>query len=358
MNTSFLFLLLFLTGILLMPGKARTQGIGFQNELTFYDDNEEFNEPFRISQTFQGEQLKSLASVSTGGHTAFRAGLFAEDRNQDSSFVGFKPILTFEYDADTTRLLMGTIENQNRHGFIEPLEVSTLSITRPVEYGLQWLEKTEGFHSDVFLDWQQVDQIGQDEIFDYGGVLQAPMGPMVSVEMQFHAYHEGGRIFNLRVVNNYNPALGVRLAGSLGFLGDGHLNLFAVTSSDFEGKFTTGPNWGRGLYAQGSIAPGNWVEMYGLYWSAQDFFSQEGDPNYNSQGINPSFYRSGRSYEEAGLRKEIHFDSGIQIDGEAKSCWIDEFWGWALHITAQIPFEIGTSLSGSNKPMKEGPDAL
>ena len=326
--------------------QAEAQTPILQSQLSFYDDNEEFTEPFRASQSLVGERFSSVLAAATGKATGFRAGFFVDGQNQNGVSVEFKPILSFEYHTGTTRLIMGTIENQNRHGFIAPLENETLELTRPVEYGFQWLEKDEGFDTDVYLDWQQVDQPGQDEIFDYGSVLTAALSPEASIQMQFHGYHEGGRIFNIRVVNNYNPALGFKLREDLGFLGESRLDLFAVASSDLEGKFDIGPDWGRGLYVRGSVTPGKLVELYGLYWNAQDFFSQEGDPNYNSQGMDPSFYRSSRTYVEAGFRKDFAFDPGIEVDAQVKSAWIDEFWGWAFHLTASVPFDLKLPLAG------------
>ena len=344
--------------VLLLPAGLWAQKALLANQLGFYDDNEEFNEPFYGSGTLEGIRFQSALAVETGSTTGFKGGFFVDDRNQDNSRVSVKPILSFEYHPPGTRLIMGTIENQDRHGFLEPLENETLSLTRPVEYGLQWLQKDEGFHSDVFLDWQQVDQPGQDEIFDYGAVLTANLSPEAQIEMQLHGYHEGGRIFNIRVVNNYNPALGIRLKEDLGFWGESRLDLFLVTSSDFEGKFDIGPNWGRGIYARASVTPGGLLELYGLYWNAQDFFSEEGDPNYNSVGLNPSFTRSNRDYLEAGLKEDFTLDPGIQFEAQVKSGWADEFWGWAFHLTAEAPFDIEMPFQGRKTQVKEGPDAL
>ncbi|MGH7740214.1 MAG: hypothetical protein ACREL1_08730 [bacterium] len=346
-------------------------GFGFQNlyagdfsapllrgQLTFYDDQEEFNSPFYPNAALEGIQLQSTWTASTGNFTGFQAGVFIDDRDPNAAGVEIKPLLSFEYHREGTRLIMGTLENQNRHGFLAPLENETLELTRPVEYGFQWIEKDEGFQSDLFLDWQQVDQPGQDEIFDYGGVLTTALAPGAVVQMQFHGYHEGGRIFNLRVVNNYNPALGIKLSGDLGSMGSGGLNLFAVGSSDFEGKFETGPDWGRAIYAQAWMKPGNQVELYGIYWNAQDFFSEEGDPNYNSQGQDADFYRSNRVYVEAGLKKELRLGGGIRLDAEAKSGWADEFWGWSFHLTARVPFAFDLPFVGQTTHRNEGPDAL
>jgi hypothetical protein len=349
---------LFILLAFLTPAGLWAQKAILANQLGFYDDNEEFNEPFYASGTLEGLRFQSALALATGSTTGWKAGFFVDNREEDASWVKFWPLLSFEYHAAGTRLIMGTIENQDRHGFLEPLENETLSLTRPVEYGLQWLQKDEGFHSDVFLDWQQVDQPGQDEIFDYGAVLTADLSPQASIEMQLHGYHEGGRIFNIRVVNNYNPALGLRFKEDLGFWGESRLDLFAVTSSDFEGKFDIGPNWGRGLYARGSVTPGGLVELYGLYWNAQDFFSEEGDPNYNSLGLNPTFARPNRVYVEAGLKEDFILTPGIQFQARIKSGWADEFWGWAFHLTAEVPFDMELPFQGQKNQIKEGPDAL
>ncbi|HVM33262.1 MAG TPA: hypothetical protein VMU88_09030 [bacterium] len=342
---------------LLAPALVHAQTSRLTGQLGFYDDNEELADPFAGRQTLEGVRFQSAWTLATGPSTDLRLGVFLDNRQEDPQWVRLKPLLSFEYHQGGTRLIMGTLQSQDRHGLLEPLEDPLLSFARPVEYGLQWLQKDEGFGADVFLDWQQVDQPGQDEIFDYGAVLTAPLGPAADLQMQLHAYHEGGRIFNIRVVNNYNPALGLRLHQDLGFLGPSGLDLFAVTSSDFEGKFDLGPDWGRGIYVKGRVTPGGWVELYGIYWNAQDFFSEEGDPQYNSQGNPASFYRADRVYAEAGLREDLKLETA-DLQAQLKSAWSDEFWGWALRLTLEVPVDLELPLGAQAPGQKEGPDAL
>jgi K+-transporting ATPase ATPase A chain len=46
---------------------------------------------------------------------------------------------------------LGVIQNLSPY-----LEVTTLELTRPLEYGGQWIERRRWLQADVFLDWQHV----------------------------------------------------------------------------------------------------------------------------------------------------------------------------------------------------------
>lgn len=54
---------------------ARADNVAFQNNLTFYGDEEGFNGPFRPEETLFGQQLKSSFAAPTGGHTGIEAGV-------------------------------------------------------------------------------------------------------------------------------------------------------------------------------------------------------------------------------------------------------------------------------------------
>jgi hypothetical protein len=56
--------------------RAETQVPILQNQLSFYDDNEVFDEPFRAGLSLVGERFSSVLAASTGKVTGFRAGFF------------------------------------------------------------------------------------------------------------------------------------------------------------------------------------------------------------------------------------------------------------------------------------------
>ncbi len=314
--------------------------VTFQNNLSFYGDEEGFNGPFRSEETLFGQQLKSFLEASTGECTGIDAGIFTDHPSGWDDSLDLKPILSFDYFTPTTRMIFGTLETQDRHGFLEPLEVKTLEITRPVEYGVQWKEQDGWFQTDSFLNWQQLNRPGNPEIFDYGGTAQFPLSASFDAELQFHGYHQGGKLFYVGVLNNYAFALGARLHGDLGFLGPAMLSAYGLLSGDLQGPFlqVTNAQWGWGAYVKASIFPWNIAELYGILWKGFNFFSWEGDANYNSQGLNPGFYQSDRTYEEVGLRKVIAGQGGASLEAEARTSCIDGLLDFSGRLLARISF--------------------
>lgn len=245
-------------------------------------------------------------------------------------------------------MIFGTLETQDRHGFLEPLEDKTLEITRPVEYGVQWKEKDAWFQTDSFLDWQQLNTPGNPEIFDYGGTARFPLGGSLDTELQFHGYHQGGKLFYVGVVNNYAFALGPRLHGDLGVLGPSSLSAYGLLSGNLQGPFlqVTDAQWGWGIYLRGSVSPWNMAELYGILWKGWNFFSWEGDANYNSQGFNPGFYQSDRTYGEVGLRKIVAGQGDASLEAEAWASTIEGLLDFSGRLLARFSF-------GLDVPVKE-----
>ena len=311
--------------------------VTFQNNLSFYGDEEGFNGPYRVEQELLGQQLQSDLGVSTGPRTALEAGLFGDHPSAVDTNFNLKPILSFKYFTPTTRVVFGTLETRDRHGFLEPLEVETLEITRPVEYGLQWEESDGWLWLDLFLNWQQLNTPGNPEIFDYGGVTRISLGDLLDAELQYHGYHQGGKLYYVGVVNNYVPALGLKFHSPLGFLGTAEVSAFGMVSGNLLGPFlqVSQSEWGGGFYAKGSVTPWDLAQLYGIFWVGQDFFSWEGDANYNSQGLN-GFYQSYRTYGELGLRKEVKLRGAGSLEGEVRASDIDGTWAFSGRLLASV----------------------
>jgi hypothetical protein len=332
-----------LTTIGWLPGTwALAQPVTLQNQLTFYGDEEGFDGPYRQEQTLLGQQFWTAFEAATGSRTGLEGGVFLDHPSAVDSTVNFLPLLSFKYFTPTTRLVFGTLETKDRHGFLEPLEVETLEITRAVEYGLQWEEADGWLLSDWFLNWQQLNTPGNPEIFDYGGVSRLSLFEALDAELQFHGYHQGGKLFYVGVVNNYVPALGFRLHAPLGFLGMGKLSVFGLLSGNLDGPFlqVTQSQWGKGFYVRGSVSPWNIAELYGIVWAAQGFFSWEGDGNYNSEGLN-GYYQSNRTYEEIGLLKKVAGGEDANLEAEFRTSCIDGQWAYSGRLLATASFGAG-----------------
>ncbi len=336
-------------------GFASAADIDWKNYFTFYGDNTEFFEPYRLRETILGQQGKSWFEAQVGEEAFLSVGVFADYRSIEDPTMTVKPILSFEHREGGTQLIMGTLQTVNRHGFLEPLEVTTLEFTRPIEYGFQWLQTDPNFHGDFFLNWQLLNTPGVPETFDYGGVAKFWPDNPLSVEFQYHGYHEGGKLYYVTVYNNYVPALGLRFKTPLGSLGELRLAAFGIMSGTLGDVFNLNDiQWGGGGYFREALAPGNGWEFFAIEWKANSFLSQEGDYNYNSYSQYQDYYQADRTYEEAGIKKVFPMEGDSSFAAEARVHLIDDFWAYSFRFAVYVPFDL--SILKNVKTEKDSPD--
>ncbi|HWC65898.1 MAG TPA: hypothetical protein VG777_07440 [Thermoanaerobaculia bacterium] len=309
---------------------ARAAGahtVEWKNVATFYGDDTEFSTPYRTGETILGAQLSTFLSIRPSEKTEVLAGAFGDHRSGGERFSDpVKPILSFRYHGATSLGVLGTLETRERHGFLEPLEVTTLELTRPIEYGLQWIEDRPRLHADLFIDWQHLNTTTSREIFDYGAVVRVLPVRFVALEMQMHGVHHGGQLHDVGPVANdvaFGP--GLRLEAPLPLVaGEAAVRIFELWSSGNKDLAAGGPTiHGHGTWVRGSIAPAGIAELFAIWWAGKDFISAEGDNNYDSVGADPSFYRSNRHYQELGIVKKFPIDRWVDFDGEARLHRID-----------------------------------
>jgi hypothetical protein len=340
----------FLIGAVLMLGMGKSlwgADIHWKNDFVFYGDNSEFFEPYRTGETILGQQGKSYLEAALGERAFLTGGVFGDFRSVASPAVTVKPLLSFEYREGGTKLIMGTLETQNRHGFLEPLEVTFLEFTRPVEYGFQWMEDDPAFKADLFLSWHQLNTPEEPEELDYGGVLREPLDGNFSLEEQIHDFHNGGQLFYSFVFNNWVFADGFRWKIPR-LLGETTFALFGVLGGHLNGGDTSQIQWGGGGYLRARVAPGEGFEFFGIGWKGQDFYSQEGDANYMSYSDPDSssvdqphdFLRSDRTYLEAGVKKMFPMEGGASFEAELRFHWIDEWWAYSYRFAVDAPLDI------------------
>jgi hypothetical protein len=338
--------------LLLLPlGAVRAQSDTWRTLATFYGDNTEFFTPFRTGETILGGQFQTFLDIGLGERTSVRAGVFGDLRFGDDEFLDpVKPILSFRYATPATLFVLGTLETENRHGYLEPLEVTTLEFTRPIEYGGQLIKRHRRWDFDLYLNWQGLNTPTTREIFDYGLVLRVrPVGPL-TLEAQMHGLHHGGQLFNagVPVSNNKVSAIGARLADTLPVLGKSSVAGFYVSSKGFiDPALDTLPDRGHGAYLRLSVEPRGWLELFTIYWLGDNFHTDEGDPNYNSLAADGSFNRSRRRYFELGAIRRTMIDRFVSLDAEFRLHRVDDEpsqalfesnWEYSYRLVIRAPF--------------------
>jgi len=343
-----------LTLLVAAPGPLAGQSLTWATTATLYGDNTEFFTPYRTGETILGGQFRSTLDFRTGRRTEFGLGAFGDHRSGDDEFLKtIKPILRFRYHAGSSTGVLGTLLPERRHGFLEPLEVTTLEITRPIEYGLQWTERRRLWDGEVYLNWQKLNQPNQREVFDYGWVLRIRPVRFLSLESQLHGLHHGGQLFDagVPVTNNVASGVGAALSDSLPWLGRSSVAVYRLRSSgNIDPAAPPGrPGKGHGWYLRAAVAPRGWFELFSISWWGRDFLSQEGDNNYNSVGADPAFYRARRKYWELGLLRRTTIEGNVTFDGELRLHRIDDRksialgksrWEYSYRLVVRAPFEL------------------
>lgn len=336
-----------------MAVPANAQSVTWRNLATFYADNTEFFTPFRVGETILGAQVQTFLDIGLSSRSSVRAGVFGDQRyGSDEFFDPVKPIISFRYQTPALLAVLGTLETENRHGYLEPLEVTTLEFTRPIEYGGQLIERHRSWDLDVFLDWQGLNTPTSREIFDYGLVFRGrPVSPL-TIEVQLHGLHHGGQLFGagVPVSNNKVSAIGARLEHTLPLLGKSSVAGYYVSSKGFinPGLPDSLPDRGHGVYLRAAAQPAGYLEVFTIYWAGKDFHTDEGDRNYNSLGSDDAFYRSRRRYFELGAIRRTRINGPVWLDAEFRfhrtdneesQALFDSKWEYSYRLVIRAPFD-------------------
>ncbi len=322
-------------------GDAAAQEVRWKTDTLFYGDNTEFFTPYRVGETILGAWVKTALEIRTGDSTELRAGVYANGRSGEGGPHDVKPILTFRIHTGTMEWRLGTLDPVERRGYLEPLEVTTLELTRPVEYGVEWVARTAGFRADAYLNWQQVNSPSSREIFDYGLLMRGDVASVLALDLQTHGLHHGGQLYDVGpVTNNVVVAGGARLHGPLPVLGESALAGYRLYSTGKQDPYQEGPTIkGGGTYLRGSVAPAGVVDVFLIWWHGHDFITAEGDHNYGSVGSDPTYYREDRRYQELGVVKKLVLDSTIEVDLEARLHRIDGTVEYSYRFTTRVPLD-------------------
>ena len=334
-------------------GNLHGQTVDWRTRATFYGDNTEFFTPFRTGETILGAQFSTFLDIAPSQRTRVYAGVFGDLRYGDDDFLDpVKPILSFRYETPATLGVLGTLETVDRHGYLEPLEVTTLAFTRPIEYGVQLIQRRRYWNMDLFLDWQGLNTPTSREVFNYGMVVRALPASFLALEFQFHGLHHGGQLFDagVPVTNNTNSAIGATLQHRLGVLGRSALSGYYLSSrGHIDPAFPDSlPDRGHGTYLRAAVEPGGLVEVFALYWMGRNYHTDEGDPSYNSAGVSDSVYRSRRRYFELGVVKRASIDGRAELDAEFRlhrvddevsEALFDSKWEYSYRLIIRVPLD-------------------
>ena len=93
---------------------AAQGAVEWNNQFTFYGDNNEFFEPFRVRETLLGQQFKSFLDISVKQNVDLWAGVFADRQSAQAVTTNVQPVFSFVYHEGGTQFVFGTATGFDR----------------------------------------------------------------------------------------------------------------------------------------------------------------------------------------------------------------------------------------------------
>lgn len=326
----------------LLAALCGAQEASLNTDFHFYGDDTEFRGPYRDGDTLFGVHLAAVLDLKWAEGFSAHAGIWAGRRNgSDEFFDESRPVLSALFSHGGTSFILGSFFPEKRHGFLEPLQDPRFEFTRPLENGFQWTDEGRGHRFQMFLNWQRYATPARREIFDSGLLARRDLSRSMAAEVQVHSWHRGGQVAATgTVINNNAAAIGFVFApGNVWGL---RLSLHVLGSkTTLEPEFPLRKTMGHGILGRLEARPWARVGLYALYWDARDFTSFEGDPNYNSQGMDAGTYERKRTYAEAGITYEWQMVSAAFLEGQLALHVVDnDEVTPSLRFSLRIPVEV------------------
>lgn len=323
-----------------------------------YGDNTEFlADPYREGATLLGGQLRLNARFRVSDCARFFLGLetnsFAGD---DKAFRKIWPVISLEVDGPAGTLVMGTLrsgqlgreaseglwpDESGPHGLAPPLQLDTLSMSRPYEAGLQWLGAGARWKNDVWVAWQQLNTPAHRERLDTGTnvrfTLAGTTRRLVALG-QSHIVHEGGQLYSVGAVGD-SIAGGPGIAFETDFMGGGAraqvLQLFSKHNPDRADHLRPDRINGSGSLMELNYERKDWRAAYLNWHRGRNFIKWEGDPNYGALASDGTIHSS-RSYDEASLSRRFMLTRDAYLVSSVRLYRIDGSWDYSYRIAAAL----------------------
>ena len=344
-----------LAGCLLLTRGAAGQNVDYSLDATatFYGDNTEFFNPFRDGETIIGAYALVVGQARTSDRLAIRAGVSANQPfGSRKAFDEVRPVITLVIGGEQSKLLLGTIDTVRRaqgigpdrsgpHGLLPPLQVETLSFTRPWEAGVQWLVSKPRLTQESWVHWQRIANAVERERLDAGVVSRLKVHRAITIGGDFFIVHEGGQLTsNGHVGDSLAGSLGGEVGGPAGPLRKVSLEAYILGSRfDPDRQDDSRTRAGLATFLRANIEHHDW-RAHVIMFRGDDFMTVEGDRNYQSVRLDGTPYRNLRDYAELGYTRVFALAKESWLEASVRGHRVEHDYDYSFRILAVAKLRI------------------
>ncbi len=169
----------------------------------FVKNNEYFG-PYTEGITYIGSILQPELTWSLSSNFSLSAGWYFRHYYGQDGFAKSLPVIRARYSFyPGVQFIVGQLDGQLTHGYIEPIYNTDNYFSKNPEYGVQFRVDRTKVHADIFMDWETFllpGETHQEEIV--GGMLASysindnSNDKGLSFQLQSIIHHFGGQVDN------------------------------------------------------------------------------------------------------------------------------------------------------------------
>ncbi len=149
---------------------ADSQQLSFNLYNLNYINNTEWFGNIPLSGTLFGYELIPEVEYQISPKLIIKGGIYLQKEFGRPHYTSVDPTFTVKYKAKHSSFIIGTLEGNINHGYIEPIYDYKILINERLENGFQFKVDTKPYTHDFFINWRRAIHPGDDfkEQFDIG----------------------------------------------------------------------------------------------------------------------------------------------------------------------------------------------
>lgn len=182
---------------------ADSQQLSFNLYNLNYINNTEWFGNIPLSGTLFGYQLIPEIQYQVSPRLIIKGGIYLQKEFGRTGYTTIAPTFQVKYKAKHSSFIIGSLEGNLNHGFIEPIYDYKWLLKERLENGFQFLVDTKPYSHDFFINWRRAIHPGDyfKEEFDMGYVSKLNVINKekfnLNIPIQLLYSHKGGQYDSL-----------------------------------------------------------------------------------------------------------------------------------------------------------------
>ncbi len=256
-----------------------------------YIYNTEYFTKIPLSGTLFGYELIPEIQYQPTARFVIKGGVYLQKEFGRKGYTSLLPTFSVKYKAKNSSYILGTLEGNTNHGFIEPIYDYKLILNERLENGFQFFVNTKPYEHDFYINWRRAIHLGDPykEEFDIGYLPTLKLINNEKIELkvpiQFLYSHKGGQIDSnsTPLTSLVNDAAGISFGYNTGnhFLRKVIFDNYYVNYKDISGAkvqpFNEGNAWLSHL-----LFKFKYFDLDMRYWNSSGFINPRGNSLFSS----------------------------------------------------------------------------